>query len=216
MKIIGKLALVATNILIILPLTSSVYAPNITESRNVYAEQRMEAIPVVSRGLFREEPVDVLEVNKEEDIMEEVSIINNYSISSDLTKPCGLSAEQLNKGLLYSLNGYAEDFLKAEEKYGVNAVALASIAALEGDWGRSYASTNKNNFFGWGPGIYFNSKVDGVMTVAESLSKNYLNQNGKWYNGATLSGVNTRYCESSEWKYKVSSIMNDMVGRALA
>ena len=148
-----------------------------------------------------------------------VEPIEEYTINTDLREPCGLTAEQLDKGLLHNLVGYGQDFLDAEEEYGVNAVALAAIAGHEGAWGRSDASINKNNFFGWGPGYYFDEPIDGIMTVAESLYKNYLDPEGKWYNGSDLEGVNIIYCstgpEPEEWKNMVASTMNSIVGRAL-
>lgn len=158
---------------------------------------------------------------RQEVIYEDIFIptIEEYTTETDLREPCGLTAEQLDKGLLHNLVGYGEDFLEAEKEYKVNAVALASIAAHEGAWGKSNASINKNNFFGWGPGIYFETPKDGIFTVAESLYKNYLDPDGKWYNGSNLKGVNVIYCstgpEPGEWKNMVVDTMNSIMGRIL-
>ena len=53
----------------------------------------------------------------------------------DLTTPSGLSAEELSKGLRGELFALAEEFVFAEEKYGVNALFLAAVSALESGWG---------------------------------------------------------------------------------
>ena len=54
----------------------------------------------------------------------------------DLTTPSGFSAEELSKGLRGELSFLAEEFVAAEENYGVNALFLCAVAALESGWGK--------------------------------------------------------------------------------
>ena len=63
-----------------------------------------------------------------------------------IEEPCGLSTEELEAVLKYDLKPYAQEFLYAEEDYGINACFLASIAALESGWGRY--QFKENNIFG--------------------------------------------------------------------
>lgn len=227
-----KLALGATVIALSIPLLGVAPIPqeSYNEENDVYAiSVEIEEPIAMARSIpepefasiMEEEIINPIVVEEEPALVSKTksTVIRSYTTTTDITQPCGLTAEELNKGLLHNLNGYGGTFLKAEQEYGINAIALASIAALEGDWGRSSASRNKNNFFGWGPGIHFTTKEKGIMTVAESLSENYLDPNGKHYNGPHLKGVNKKYCtdgpEYWEWKNKVCATMNSIVKRAL-
>ena len=122
----------------------------------------------------------------------------------DLTTPCGFSSEELSSGLLWELSGYADEFIAAEEKYGVNALFLCAVAALESGWGRY--CFRPNNIFGWS-GKSFGSKEECIDFVASKISENYLSEEGKYYNGKTVSGVNVFYNGSEFWEKKVPGIM---------
>ena len=122
----------------------------------------------------------------------------------DLTVKSGLSEEQLAKGLREELVELAPEFIAAEKKYGVNAVFLASVAALESGWGRF--CFRPNNIFGWS-GKDFESKAECIDFVASKIAEHYLSENGKYYNGKTVSGVNVCYNGSDFWAEKVNEIM---------
>ena len=126
----------------------------------------------------------------------------------DLTTPSGFSEEQLAYGLKNELAGFAEEFIAAEEKYGVNAVFLASVAALESGWGRF--CFRPNNIFGWS-GKDFESKEECIDFVASRIAMYYLSEDGKYYNGKTVSGVNVCYNGSDFWAEKVQEIMNMII-----
>ena len=122
----------------------------------------------------------------------------------DLTSPCGFSAEELSRGLLGELSFFAEEFLEAEEEYGVNALFLAAVAALESGWGRY--CFRPNNIFGWS-GKNFESKEECIDFVASKIAEHYLSEDGKYYNGKTVSGVNVFYNGNLFWEEKISGIM---------
>ena len=123
---------------------------------------------------------------------------------SDLTLKSGFSAEELEAGLRGELCLYARDFVLAEEKYGVNAVFLAAVAALESGWGKY--CFRENNIFGWS-GKSFSSKEECIDFVASKIAEHYLSEDGKYYNGKTVSGVNVFYNGSDLWAKKVKEIM---------
>ena len=75
--------------------------------------------------------------------------------SLDLNTISGFSAEELTAGLKGELANLAEDFVLAEQEYGVNAVFLAALAAHESGWGKH--CFKPNNIFGWS-GKSFDSK----------------------------------------------------------
>lgn len=139
-----------------------------------------------------------------------------YTGTDDLRKPSGLTTSQLEKGLKHKLKGLGAAFIGAEQMYNVNAVFLASVAALESNWGRSNYARNRNNLFGYGAytsnpdhAYYFNSKEDAIYFVARKLSEDYLSANGKFFNGYNLIGVNTKYCTNPQWAASVGKIMKE-------
>lgn len=96
----------------------------------------------------------------------------NYN---SLLQPAGLSlsqAEEFLRGTL--LFPYAEAFLEADEKFGVNALFLMALARHESGNGE-YPYMAQNNPFSWkgdGPGGYdvFPSVEESIMYVASRLS----------------------------------------------
>ena len=122
----------------------------------------------------------------------------------DLTTPSGFSAEELSKGLRGELSFLAEEFVAAEENYGVNALFLCAVSALESGWGRY--CFRKNNIFGWS-GKDFETKAECIDFVASKIAEHYLSEEGKYYNGKTVSGVNVCYNGTDFWKNKVAGIM---------
>lgn len=128
---------------------------------------------------------------------------------SELTKPCGLTEEELASRLLYELPQYAGDFLAAEEKHGVNACFLAAIASLESGHGRY--CFKPNNIFGWS-GKSFESVPECIDYVAEKLATNYLNPEGKYYRGGTIADIGKVYCPGrEEWVTKVTGIYEKLL-----
>lgn len=128
---------------------------------------------------------------------------------SELTKPCGLTEEELASRLLYELPQYAGDFLAAEEKHGVNACFLAAIASLESGHGRY--CFKPNNIFGWS-GKSFESVPECIDYVAEKLATNYLDPEGKYYRGGTIADIGKVYCPGrEEWVTKVTGIYEKLL-----
>ncbi len=86
-----------------------------------------------------------------------------------LLSPSGLTAAELEAGLLGNLKPYAAAFVAAERETGINAVFLAAVAALESGWNTSTVAENKNNLFGWSAATGyadFESKEDCIAEVA--------------------------------------------------
>lgn len=122
----------------------------------------------------------------------------------DLTSPSNIDSNKLKEMLstvehskLPELTDY---FIEAENKFGVNAIFLASLASLESFYGNSDKATNKNNLFGFGSNDYndmtynFSSKGTGILYVAEYLKNNYLSEGGKYYLGGSIWAVGSIYC----------------------
>lgn len=150
-----------------------------------------------------------------------------------LNKPSGLTRADFTKALSGNprdVNHIFEDnaglFYDIEQKYNVNGIFLASIGIHESAWGTSNIATQKKNLFGYGSydasafesSYIFESYQYGIELLAKVLSKYYLNEPGtkiyddeiavgSYYNGPTVSGVNTRYASDEGWATKVYNTM---------
>lgn len=165
-------------------------------------------------------------------------ILKTVNFDMNLNKPSGLNLSDFKKILKSSndknniINDNAEVFFNMEKKYNINGVFLATIAIHESNWGTSKIASDKNNLFGYGSydrdpyeySVTFETYEEGIETVAKNLVKNYLNKPGttiydneiavgKYYNGATVSGVNKRYASDENWATKVFNIMESLYGK---
>ncbi|CEI73319.1 cell wall-binding repeat-containing protein [Romboutsia hominis] len=113
-------------------------------------------------------------------------------------------------------------FIKAQNKYGVNASVMVGIAMNESAKGTSTLAKQKNNIFGINAkdsnpnnANYFKSIENCINEFAkEWMSNEYLNPNSWKYNGNNLGnkeiGCNVRYASDPYWSEKASSYMNEM------
>ena len=133
-----------------------------------------------------------------------------YSMSQvmamDVSKPSGVTVEDLKKVTTQGLVGLEEAFWQAEQDYGINCLFVMAIAAIES--GNGTINGVGNNMFGWGGGyIAFSSKAEGIDVVARGLANNYLTPGAGLYSGNKISDVNKRYASSSTWDDKVAKKM---------
>lgn len=166
-------------------------------------------------------------------------ILNGINIDMELNKKSGLAASDYKKMLSGNLadtnkifeNNY-QAFYDVEQKYNINGVFLASLAIHESGWGTSQISKDKKNLFGYGAydsdpyngAFTFEDYKDGIEMVAKSLVKYYINPIGTvihdnetatatYFNGPTLSGINTRYSTDPDWHTKVFNYMQLLYNR---
>lgn len=166
-------------------------------------------------------------------------ILLKVNINMELNKTSGLTLADYKKiftGLSNDTNKIFENnyqvFYNMEKKYNINGIFLASMAIHESAWGTSQIAKDKNNLFGYGSydstpyesSYEFTNYAEGIETVAKSLVKYYLNPSGTkiydgetaagwYYNGPTLSGVNTRYATDPDWHTKVFNYMQTLYNR---
>jgi beta-N-acetylglucosaminidase len=165
-------------------------------------------------------------------------ILKTVDFDMELNKPSGLNLSDFKKILTDTKDknsiiiDNAETFFNMEKKYNINGVFLATIAIHESNWGTSKIASDKNNLFGYGSydrdpyeySVTFETYEEGIETVAKNLVNNYLNEagteiydnniaTGKYYNGATVSGVNKKYASDQEWATKVFKIMENLYGK---
>lgn len=123
----------------------------------------------------------------------------------DITVPTGITAEDLEAVTTLGLVGLGDDFVMAEQTYGVNCVFIMAIATLES--GSGLYNGAGNNMFGYG-NYAFDSKEEGIMFVAKGLSNNYLAEDGSLFTGTKdIPGVWAHYATSETWGPRIASIM---------
>ncbi|KFN02459.1 N-acetylmuramoyl-L-alanine amidase [Bacillus clarus] len=113
------------------------------------------------------------------------------------------------------LVGTGQDFIKAQNEYGVNALYLAAHAILESGYGKSEIAYRKHNLFGlkaydWDPfanAKYLSSYGQSIAYNADYVRKNYLEKTGPYFNGYTLTDMNVMYSTDKEWASKIANIM---------
>ncbi|WP_328057530.1 glucosaminidase domain-containing protein [Bacillus mycoides] len=92
---------------------------------------------------------------------------------------------------------------------------MAAKDILESGYGKSEIAYRKHNTSGLRAydkdpfyyAKYLPSYKDSVFYTASYIRENYLEEKGKYYNGTTLTGVNTMYCTDKAWASKIASIM---------
>ena len=158
----------------------------------------------------------------------------NTKLSFDmaLNRPSGLSLEQFKKVLTDAkdtnkiFENNSEYFYYIEKQYNINGIFVASVAIHESNWGTSKIARDKNNLFGYGAydsnpysGAYnFSDYSESIDLIARVFVKYYLNPKGTsiyggekaagtYYNGSTLSGVNTKYATDKNW---ANGVYNNM------
>ena len=158
---------------------------------------------------------------------------NNLNIDMDLSVPSGLTLSDFKTVLSNNLSDKnkifeqsAEYFYKAEQKYKVNGIFLASIGIHESAWGTSKIANDKNNLFGftaydsdpYNSATSFDNYESAINKVAEALSTKYLHvagtkisddltATGTYFNGTTAKSVNVRYASDTAWADKVFNYM---------
>ncbi len=157
---------------------------------------------------------------------------STLSFNMALNEPSGLSLEQFKKVLTDDKdeNNIFEDnaqyFYYIEKQYDVNGVFVAAVAIHESGWGTSKIALEKKNLFGYGAydssayssAYQFSDYSECIDLLARVFVKYYLNPKGtsiyggetatgSYYNGATLTGVNTKYATDTNWANNVYQYM---------
>ncbi|WP_052356705.1 glucosaminidase domain-containing protein [[Clostridium] dakarense] len=147
-------------------------------------------------------------------------------LRENITVTSGITEEEL-KSVLLTYNGastmahLSKALVDAENKYGVNAFAMAAIVALESGFATSRRAIEDNNLTGYevysddSEGRLFDSQYESIIQTARHLSKNYLTKGSMYYNGVSVDSVQINYCpdegKGKNWDGKVDSLANDFL-----
>jgi len=165
-------------------------------------------------------------------------LISNLSFNMSLNKPSGLTLEQFKKVLSDNkdsnkiFENNAEYFYYIEKQYNINGVFVAAVGIHESAWGTSKIARDKNNLFGYGAydsnpynGAYsFSNYSESIDLIARVFVKYYINPKGTniyggeqavgtYYNGPTLTGINTKYATDKNWANGVYNHMKHLYNK---
>lgn len=133
-----------------------------------------------------------------------------------LLNPTNLTGEELEWGIKDTgLSGLGGDFKDVSEEVGINPILLMAMAKHETGNGTSELYKNKKNLFGFNAYDHdpynmasdFEDERASIYTVAKHLKKEYLDEEGKFYNGISTSGIGTVYATDHDWSKKVDWMM---------
>lgn len=145
----------------------------------------------------------------------------NYYQYLPLRSKTNISADVLNNFISkYSgsvMNGTGQNFIDAQNKYGMNALLLFSMAVHESGGGTSAYATKRNNLFGWNAfdadpsqASSFNSIADCVNEQAGINLRGYVDiTDGRFFSsslGNKGSGLNVKYASDPYWGMEIASI----------
>ena len=137
----------------------------------------------------------------------------------NVTSPSNVSSEQFYRLLGNTdMVDVAWVFPYAEKTYGINALFLAGLTALESGWGGSSRSVEHNNMTGYGINtdahvVRFANRSDSILATAKLLSTHYIPTEWKYYNGTSVWNINQSYCASDDWASKIITIANKLLNR---
>lgn len=146
---------------------------------------------------------------------------NGLVTSSNVREKSKVSAEYIDSKLQgTALEGLGSAFKKAEEDHGVNALFLLGLAVHESDFGKSKIAQDKKNLFGfqaydkspYSSAKGFDSFEDSISTVAGYLSENYLNPEGKYFNGYSISAIGKKYATDPNWSNGIENRIKKIIG----
>lgn len=130
--------------------------------------------------------------------------------------PTNFTEEELAWGISNTgLSGLENDFREAGLEVGVNPILLMAMAKHETGNGTSELFKNKRNLFGfnavdhdpYNQATDFKDERESIFTVAKHLKNEYLDKNGKFYNGISTDGIGTLYATDPDWSKKVDWMM---------
>lgn len=162
------------------------------------------------RGTVKEQKKELKALKKRKKRVEKY--VNIVFDSKDIFLPSNVDKKSLEFALAGTeLESLAGVFIQAEEKYGVNAIALAGIAAHESAWGSSRRARYHNNLTGFGvysnsaKGINGKTKKANILGTAKCLATRYAEPGQSYYHGTSLLGVNQSYAASKTWASRVET-----------
>ena len=196
-----------------------------TDSTNKYqsiSKERFDSSPTQSKTqktkISLSSLKDILNLKDDKEDKDTIRIVQFDP--SNVRVLSGITYEEMTEILKDTqLVEVSKAFVDAEQKYKVNAIFLAGIAALESHWGDSDRAITQNNLMGMNvtsddaAGNTYDTPYDCIMDTARQLDTYYLTENAKYYKGLSVGDVNFFYCVKSSWTNSVTEIGHELMDK---
>lgn len=136
-------------------------------------------------------------------------------LNEDVTVPTELTPEQRKACLIGDMKDFYEEFNRNCGK--IKYEALCAISALETGYFSSDVCNYYNNVGGMrnSNGYFmYSSKEEGIKALSDLLSKEYLDEEGSYYEGTTIVDIGKHYNPSVHWVNMYVKVRLDMEKRA--
>lgn len=216
-----KILIIALLIGILSGLTT--YTVNLNEEvqlKKIEAKRQME-IQLKEQKIKEEQEKQRAQEEKETQLkigLEKNRIASVDFDSENLLKPSNITSNEMYQILKGTgLEDVSKALVIAENKYGINAIIMAALAAEESGWGNSKRAKTQNNLTGYAVysdtsrGTLFSSRGECILRTAKLLKDNYLTQGGLYYNDTSLQGVNINYCSNKKWTSNINLIASGLM-----
>lgn len=178
--------------------------PNISADTTIlppmFPEAKTDAIKVDKVEI----PIPAIKISDSNNSKKELNLPRNYTKNFNVAKNLFKgTAEDLNACLANTkLKGQGQVFLDAQEKYGINALFLMSIAKVESGYGNKTPKGKPHNIVG-AIGQNYKSYEECIDKLGNNLKKNYFSKNL-----TTIDKIRSKYCKTNTtWPNKISKEM---------
>lgn len=197
----------------------------LTTTTNFYQPIGLEVVNQQISDYIKQQEEEALKRQQEEEAARQKAIQEELERQArqphfnpyDVTELSHITEDQMIKLLSNTgLHDVAWVYTYVEEYYGINSLLLLSISALESGWGESYRAIFHKNLTGYNivsdSSVYtFPSRADSLLATAKLLYHDYLQPEGRYYNGVSVEGINVKYCAEEDWSNKVIAIANKLL-----
>ena len=167
----------------------------IEQLEEIIEEPVEETIPIEEVKISKDMDLTVLTGLSRDDFIE---LLTNMRVDSS-----GFFEE--NAGLIYDLC----------HEYSINEIFFCGLIGEESGWNIAANHRRTHNYISLMSGgrlISYGSVEEGLEVAAQKLHNNYLTSGGKFYHGATLSGVKVCFCPASDtWVDKTFGRMKQVL-----
>jgi len=142
------------------------------------------------------------------------------SFNMNVAQTTGLSQEdfvKLVQNMKYDKTGILEKnaawIWECCQKYNVNEIFVLGICGIESAWCSAPQHQKTHNYSSLMQGgklIAYPTDEAGFEAMIKLLGQKYLSPKGSLYHGSTITGVGTRYCNTTTWPKKVYTCMQQV------
>lgn len=190
---------------------------------DIVVQETQRTIDDVHEKNKRKEEIDkvtdeIIKLIQEENQEEEITLPEPYYNPYNVTESSNITYEQMRDMLEGNrLQSIAHVFVDCEKQYGINALFLFGMAALESGNGTSYRAQTQNNLTGFAvysdmsEGRTFSSWEECIEASAIVLNRDYLSEDGDYYVGTSSWNINVYWANSKTWAEEINDIVNEYI-----